>query len=280
LKIFNLLQKKFRFIDYLYLQYSYMVLSRFKRLKLDIPDGKTKGVVLSFDVETWDNKCGGRYESSADPEDEYYHYIPGLLDLFKDYSITAHFFVCGKTLELYTNVFKMALKRGHALGGHGYAHERMHNLSIEEQRNIVKKVKSILNEKLGVGLKTWRSPGLAANSSTYRVLNECDVKICSNAPWGEPMRIEDVIEIPLVHKMDDQILGCHKIQKSLSSEVWTNYMKKKFENASRGLLVYGMHTWVQRKNDPKYAALTCFLNFLESYRDEIWLGNLDALSEM
>jgi len=100
-----------------------MFLSRLKGLRLDIPDEKKKGVVLSFDVETWDNKCGGCTDFSADPEDEYYKYIPGLLDLFKDYSVKAQFFVCGKALDLYSEAFKNVIKKGHTIGGHGYVHE-------------------------------------------------------------------------------------------------------------------------------------------------------------
>lgn len=270
--------KKFlRFVDYLSVQYSYLILSRFSGLTLKIPAGKAKGVVLSFDVETWNNKCGGRVEPSANPEDEYFRYIPGLVDLLRDYSTAAHFFVCGKALELYPGVFEMVLKKGHAIGGHGYAHEKLYSLSGEEQKDVVKKVKSLLNEKFGVNLKTWRSPGLAANRKTYRVLNECGVKISSNAPWGRPMLIEGVLEIPMVRKMDDQILGCHGVQNSLGSRRWADYMKEKFESADRGILVFGMHTWIQRKNDPKYEALTSFLDFLESLRNEVWLGNFDEL---
>jgi peptidoglycan/xylan/chitin deacetylase (PgdA/CDA1 family) len=261
------------------MQFYYMVISRFSSLKLSIPGGKMKGVIFSFDVETWENICGGLVEPTADPEDEYFRYIPRLLDLLKDYSIPAHFFVCGKTLGLYPEVFKMVLKRGHTIGGHGYAHEKMSSLSSEEQKNIIKKVKSILSEKLGISLKTWRCPWLVANRATYRALKECGVKICSNAPWGRPVIIQDVLEIPMVRKMDDQILGCHGRQKGLNPRLWANYMKNKFENADEGILVFGMHTWVQRKYDPKIEALTTFLNFLETRKDEIWIGNLDHLCE-
>jgi peptidoglycan/xylan/chitin deacetylase (PgdA/CDA1 family) len=270
-------KKLLRFVDYLYVQYSYMVLSRFKGRRLDIPRGKTKGVILSFDVETWDNKCGGFEESSADPREEYYKYLPGLLDLLKDYSIPAHFFVCGKALELFPEVFKILLKGGHGIGGHGYSHEKLYNLSSEEQRGIVRKVRTLLNEKLCVGLKSWRSPGLASNRETYRVLNECGVKFCSNAPWGRPMLIEGVCEVPMVRKMDNHILGCYGARKCPSPKRWADYMKRKFESARRGILVFGMHTWIQKKYDPKYEALTHFLNFLESHRNEVWVGSLDNL---
>jgi peptidoglycan/xylan/chitin deacetylase (PgdA/CDA1 family) len=254
-----------------------MVLSRFKALKLDIPGGKVKGVVLSFDVETWDNKCGGRVDSSADPEDEYFRYLPGLLDLLKDYSIKAHFFVCGKVLDLYPEAFRIVLEKGHAIGGHGYAHEKLYSLSGEEQKTIVEKVRSLLNERFAQNLKSWRSPELASNRDTDRVLNECGVKFCSNAPWGRPFLLEGVVEIPLVRKMDNEILGYSGDKTRSPSKRWADYMKSKFEGVGEGVLVFGMHTWVQKKFDPKYEALTSFLNFLESKRSEVWFGSLDDL---
>jgi peptidoglycan/xylan/chitin deacetylase (PgdA/CDA1 family) len=272
--------KIYRFIDRRYTQFSYLILSRFNRLRLNIPEDKAKGVVFSFDVETWDDKCGGLVEPTADPEDEYFRYLPELLDLLKDYSIPAHFFVCGKTLELYPEVFKMVLKRGHAIGGHGYAHERMSNLSSEEQRGIVKKVRSLLNERLNLNLTSWRCPGLAANRETYRVLNECGVKVCSNAPWGKPMLIEGILEVPMVRKMDDQILRYSNMREGCNHpRRWADYMQRKFMSADSGIMIFGMHTWIQRKYDPKHEALTAFLNFLESYRNKIWFGRLDDLCE-
>jgi peptidoglycan/xylan/chitin deacetylase (PgdA/CDA1 family) len=272
-----------RFIGLRYMQFSYLFLSRFSRTSLIVPEGKRKGIVFSFDVETWDNKCGGVVEPSANPEDEYFRYLPGLLELFRDYSIPAHFFVCGKTLELYPEVFKMVLKRGHAIGGHGYAHERMSSLSSEEQRGIVKKVRSLLNERFNLNLTSWRCPYIAANRETYKVLNECDVKICSNAPWGKPMLIEGVLEVPMVRKMDDQILRCNDVRESFNHpKRWADYMKGKFKSADSGIMIFGMHTWIQRKYDPKHEALTVFLNFLESHKNNaraLWFGRLDDLCE-
>jgi len=148
----------------------------------------------------------------------------------------------------------------------------------EDQKVIIEKVRALMNERFGAGLKTWRSPGLASNSGTYRALNECDVKLCSNAPWGRPFFIEGVLEIPLVRKMDNEILACSGAKTCPPSKKWADYMKNKFESApEKDVLVFGMHTWVQKKFDPKYEALTSFLNFLESNRNEVWFGSLDDL---
>lgn len=267
-----------RFIDYLYVKFLvYLAMSRFKSVRLDIPGGKMRGVILSFDIETWSDSCGGHVEASADPEYEYFRYLPGLLDLLKDYSIKAHFFVCGKVLELYPGTIRMLLRNGHGIGGHGYDHETMYSLSSEEQRNIVRKVEYLMRERLGIGLKSWRCPGLDANRDTYRVLNEIGIKFTSNARWGKPMLIGGVVEVPLVGKMDGQIFGYYGIRKSVSPKKLADYMKEQFYSASRGILVFGMHTWVQKKYDPKYEALTRFLDLLDSYKSEVWIGRFDDL---
>jgi hypothetical protein len=112
------------------------------------------------------------------------------------------------------------------------------------------------------------------------VLSEFGTKIASNAPWGKPMLIQGVLEVPMVRKMDDQLLDPIDARESLNhARRWTDYMKQRFRNTDRGVMIFGMHTWIQRKYDPKHEALTVFLDFLESYRDETWFGSLDDLLE-
>ena len=75
-------------------------------------------MVLSFDVETFDGKCGGINQASADPEEEYSEYLPRLLKLLDEYGAKAHFFICWKVLELYGDAFRTLAKKGHGVGGH------------------------------------------------------------------------------------------------------------------------------------------------------------------
>ena len=255
--------------------FHYLILSKLNKINLKIPGNKAKAVTISFDVETWSNFCGGRIEESADPDGEYFTYIPKLLDALDDYSIKAHFFVCGEVLDLYPEVFKEVAREGHGLGGHGYRHDLMPYLSYTNQRMIIRKVRDIMLEKLGYELKSWRCPGLAANINTYKALEKENVTFCSNARVGSPMNINGVVEVPLTNKMDGQVIGFRKKKTSDPTE-WINYMKKKVDESTRRVIVFGMHTWLQRRLDPDCDALKKFLHYLNSRRDEYWIGGFGS----
>lgn len=76
------------------------------------------------------------------------------------------------------------------------------------------------------------------------------------------MLIEGVVDVPMVRKMDDEILKSNSPGGCNNSRRWAKYMKEKFKGSGKGILVFGMHTWIQRKCGPNRGALTLFLNFL------------------
>lgn len=259
-------------------RFHYLILSKLNRIKLKIPNLKARAVTISFDVETLPRFCGGFVDESADPDGEYLTYIPKLLDVLDDYSVKAHFFVCGEVLELYPEVFKDVARRGHGLGGHGYRHEIMPYLSYNRQRAIVSKVRQIMLQTIGYDLGSWRCPGLAANVSTYKALEKEGVVFSSNAKVGSPMCIMGVVELPLTNKMDGGILGFRESKKQDPTE-WIKYMMAQLDNLTKreqGVLVFGMHTWLQRKVDPCCDALKEFLHYLNSRRDEYWVGGFGS----
>ena len=258
--------------------FDYRLLSRLWGKTLTIPEGKKKGFVLSFDVETWDGKCGGTHEESANPEEEYFGYLQRLLAVLEKHNTKAQFFVCGKVLELYSAAFDAVVRKGHGVGGHGYKHEVMSTLSDKWQRKIVGKVKSLTYEKLGVEMKSWRCPWTVSNIHTYKVLREFGIRFTSNnRAVHKPFSISGVLDIPVASKFDGEILGWAN-PKSTYHNSWTKYMKE--ETSSKGgILVFGMHTWVQRKYDPDCSGLESFLNYLKPYRDKVWLGSFDDLQE-
>ncbi|NWG09267.1 MAG: polysaccharide deacetylase family protein [Nitrososphaerales archaeon] len=243
-----------------------------------IPGNKEKGVVLSFDVESWSNLCGGKYDLSANPEDEYGHFLPRLLDVLDSYNVKAQFFICGKVVELYPFLFRSLVQKGHGLGGHGYEHEVMPNLRISEQMTVVNRVKKTMKQVLGISPISWRCPGLAANLGTYVALRNHGFRISSNAiRIDKPFSVKGIADIPLAEKMDGDFLGFYLPITSSGIQIWADYMKKEFDRISKGILVLGMHTWVQRKYDPRLEAIRSFLTYVEPFMGEVWMGRLDDL---
>jgi peptidoglycan/xylan/chitin deacetylase (PgdA/CDA1 family) len=261
--------------------FHYMVFSKLNAVRLSIPNGKTKAVTVSFDVETWPNFCGGIRDDLADPYGEYFNYIPKLLEVLEEYNIKAQFFVCGKVLSFYPEVFKSVIRRGHEVGGHGYAHEVMTSLPLIEQKRIIAEVRRVMLEKLDHELKSWRCPLLRANVETYKALKDEHVTFSSNARYGRPMSIEGVIEMPLLNKMDGDILGFHG-NKNHDPATWVRYMKKKLESLigdKQEVIVFGMHTWIQRRVDPDCEELKQFFQFLNSKKDHYWVGCFGCYEE-
>ena len=252
----------------------YIFESKLKEINIRCPFSRKKGIIFSFDVESWPG-CTHLNLEPSDIEDEYFKFIPKLLDLFDYYSIKAHFFVCGKVIEHYPNIMKTLLERGHGIGGHGYSHELMSMLSHREQKDIIGKVDLLMREKVGTKLESWRSPQLAVNSSTYRIQHDFGISLTSNAKRGSPMIIEGVLEIPMTGKMDGDIMGYERRKKSKTQ--WADYMKNVFDNKKQGILVFGMHTWVQRQADPEFEALRSFINYLKLLPDEVWIGTFNDL---
>lgn len=259
--------------------WDYWLLSKFGGKVLNIPRGGKKIVVLSFDVETWNGKCGGDKEPSANPQEEYFEYLPRLLDVLDKYSIKAQFFVCGKVLDLYSEAFEEVVHKGHGIGGHAYCHENMSKLSGDSQMAIVYRVKRLMYKKLGVEMRSWRCPGLAANIETFKVLKEVGVRYVSNSYRVKPFSFNGVLEIPLSARMDDYLLECQR-QKNTDVSLWVEYVKKKTMRKRSGVLVFGMHTWIQKKHDPECKAIEGLLDFLKSFRSNVWVGSFDDLEEI
>jgi len=262
--------------------WDYWLLSKFSEKVLNISRGTRarmeKIVVLSYDVETWDGECGGEKEPSGNPQEEYFKYLPKLLAVLDRYSAKAQFFVCGKVLERYSEAFVEVARRGHGIGGHGYYHENMSVLSRDAQKALVSIVKRLMYKKLGVEMRSWRCPGLVANIETFKVLGDLGVKYSSNCYRVKPFSIDGVLEIPLSSRMDYHVLKS-QAQKNTDGKLWIEHVKEKIITNS-GLLVFGMHMWIQRKYDPECSGIASLLDLLRSAGNRVWVGRFDDFEEI
>ncbi|HEX7525123.1 MAG TPA: polysaccharide deacetylase family protein, partial [Gaiellaceae bacterium] len=60
--------------------------------------------------------------------------VPRILDLLREYSLPATFFVPGWTADRYPQVIEAILKAGHEIGHHSYAHKSPFVLTEQEER--------------------------------------------------------------------------------------------------------------------------------------------------
>ena len=164
--------------------------------------------------------------------------------------------------------------------GEAYLRQGNYTAALSELRKAEKLYPQdhILQNDLGIAYRKKGKTDLAIKHFKKAIKLKPDFAPAINNLGTAYFDIEGVLEIPLVRKMDNEIIGCSSDKNSFPSKRWADYMKNKFDNAAdKDVLVFGMHTWVQMKFDPKYEALTSFLNFLESNRNEVWFGSLDEL---
>jgi len=110
-----------------------------------------KRVIISFDVE---QDCPPYLSSTRGIEEG----LPRILDLLKDERVRATFFTTGQIAEKYPVLVKRIVDEGHELGCHGYAHERLDKLSIDQAERVVEKASTVLRRFSDV--VSFRAPNL------------------------------------------------------------------------------------------------------------------------
>lgn len=109
--------------------------------------------------------------------------MPRLLELYAKHNVKATFFFTAYIAKLYPEVVKMILKDGHEVGSHGYTHEvnqAFDILTLEEQKEHLRKSKNILEDICGQKVVSFRAPAARVNNNTARALIETGFKIDSS----------------------------------------------------------------------------------------------------
>ncbi len=109
-----------------------------------------------------------------------------ILELLDKYRVRATFFVLGWMAERYPALVKEVAARGHELGSHGLAHEKVYNLSAEAFRQDIRTTRNLLQDLSGQPVVTHRSPFFSITSGclwALEVLSEEGFTIdCSISP--------------------------------------------------------------------------------------------------
>ncbi len=87
-----------------------------------------------------------------------------ILDILDDYNVKATFFVCGKDVETYGDVYRRIVDEGHSIGMHSYSHNysKIYQ-SADAFADDFNKIHSLIAETTGVDTKLYRFPGGSSN---------------------------------------------------------------------------------------------------------------------
>ncbi len=107
--------------------------------------------------------------------------LPKLLDLFDKHNVTATFYTTARYSQLAKQSLKEIRKRGHEIGCHGFDHSEYYDsLNYQQQVDILKKSKTIIEEIIDEEVISFRAPALRINNDTVKALETVGFKTDSS----------------------------------------------------------------------------------------------------
>ena len=166
------------------------------------------------------------FDFDADSAEQYYYHdqivkmskarfsinvgLQRVLKLLKNYGIKTTFFTPGWVVENYPGSVKMIINDGHELASHGYRHEKLNELSYEEEYNVHKKAVNILKQVQGF-VYGFRRPYWEITRNTFAILAQLGVLydsslMDSDEPYVFNVNGRTMVELPVYDIYDDWIL--------------------------------------------------------------------------
>lgn len=99
-------------------------------------------------------------------------YTMELLDFLRENDVPVTFFVVGDRISSYPNTLQQAVKDGHEMGYHSYAHKTQTGLSDSQIISDFEKSNDLLRKLTGAEFTLWRTPG---GNYNQRVLDCIDL---------------------------------------------------------------------------------------------------------
>ena len=180
------------------------------------PESKKMAVVLSFDLDAeslWTARDAKNLERPVTLSQGEYGPragVPRILKLLKKYDLKATFFVTGWAMEKHPEVVESIVADGHEVGHHGYHHEWLDNVTLEEEKSIMAKGLSLIKDFTPERPAGYRSPSWEFTPHTVRLLKENGFKYTSNMmnadlPYLHSLDGKEIplVELPVSWIMDD-----------------------------------------------------------------------------
>src|SRR5690606_21927824 len=98
--------------------------------------------------------------------------IPRILALLQRHGIPASFYVPAVSALLYPDEQRQIVQAGHEVGVHGWIHELNSALTLEDERDLLRRSVDALEEVTGIRPTGYRSPSADFSPHTLQVLCE------------------------------------------------------------------------------------------------------------
>jgi peptidoglycan-N-acetylglucosamine deacetylase len=117
-------------------------------------------------------------------------YTPQVLEIFKEVSGKATFFMIGKHMLNHPELVSQVTEQMHEIGNHTYSHPRLTELSSTECAEEIITTDKIIKELTGAKTKLFRPPFFDYNNDTASIMERLDYHmICANVSsndWEMP----------------------------------------------------------------------------------------------
>lgn len=96
---------------------------------------------------------------------------PELLKVLREKGVKATFFILGRNAEVYGDLLKQVIADGHEIGNHGYSHQFLHQIPMEQYLGEIER-NELLLAKVGVKPVLFRPAGGGYNDLLVSKLQE------------------------------------------------------------------------------------------------------------
>jgi peptidoglycan/xylan/chitin deacetylase (PgdA/CDA1 family) len=133
--------------------------------------------------------------------------VPRILDLLREYSLPATFFVPGWTADRYPQTVAAILEAGHEVGHHSYAHHSPFAQTEQEERADFERALAAL-QRVGVEPVGFRCPSWEPGWRTPALIAEHGLKydsslMDSDKPYVLETEAGEIVELPVHWALDD-----------------------------------------------------------------------------
>jgi peptidoglycan-N-acetylglucosamine deacetylase len=213
--------------------------------------------------------------------------LPRIHDLLDRHDIPATFMVPGQVVDDHPDACAEIAARGrHEAGYHGYHHESVLEVTIEEERELMKRGIARLEDAFGATPRGNRSPPFALGPHTADLLEEFGF-VYDSSLFGhdEPYRprvpvtdgpLRDFVELPVSWELDDAPYFLFSFFPYMSGlctpsqvlEIW----KAEFDGSYRagGCFLLVVHPFCIGRH-PRIAMLDELITYIKGHGD-VWFG--------
>ena len=134
--------------------------------------------------------------------------VPRIVDAFKRLGLQQTFFIPGWCMEQYPRAISLIIEHGHEIAHHGYMHEKINQLTREEERTVFLRAFDSIVKATGQAPRGFRAPSGAFSRHTVDFLEEAgldyDASLAGHdIPYLIGNRRGTLVELPHDATMDD-----------------------------------------------------------------------------